>query len=147
MANLSDWNYLRNGLRSLDNQVKGGEVVAADIGPPWDLPADLTGDMARDYITAADRRMDEVEGAIKRAMENPIERVQNAGRRIGFALLELRKRELKIAKELGHAAAESAEKSIERLEKSGESIATGLGMGAAFAAIVLLLLVARGFGK
>jgi tetrahydromethanopterin S-methyltransferase subunit G len=136
MATQRDWVFLRDTLRSLDKKVEHGEVVA---GPPWDLPQDLTGEMAADYLEAAKRRFDVVEKAVKDAWESPIVRVQNAGRDVGSLLREGAKRAAKIARDLAHATAEAFEQTYERMEKSGESIATGLGIGAGVAIIVALL--------
>lgn len=145
MANPADWKYLRNVLLSLEKQVQHGEVIAQ--GPAWALPSDLTGDMARDYIEAAKRRFDEVEKAVKDAYESPIERVRMAGDRVGHLLKDGAKRALKIAKDIGAAAAEALDETVRRMEESGESIATGIGMGAVFVVVVGLLLLRELKGK
>lgn len=139
MATKADWGFLRDVLVSLDKRVQNGEVVQ---GPDaWALPADLTGDMARDYIEAARRRLEEVEQAVKLAMQSPIQRVQSAGEDVGSLVREGAKRAAKIAKDVASAAEKSLDDLARRMEESGENIAIGIGMGTVVVIAIALLLL------
>jgi hypothetical protein len=138
MATEQDWIFLRDVLRTLDAKVERGEVVS---GPPWNLPSERTGDMARDYLEAARRRFDEVEAAVKRAALSPMERVKDAGRDVGARLREGAKRAAAIAREVAKDMAESFEKTVEKMEESGKSLAFGIGAGGVLIIIVGLLLL------
>lgn len=137
MATQSDWIFLRDVLRSLDRKVENGEVVS---GPPWDLPSDLTGDMARDYLEATRRRFVEVAEAVKRAWESPVERIKNAGSDTGSILREGAKRAATIAEHIGSSAVEAFRETAKEMEESGKAVAAGIGFGAVLIVVVALLL-------
>jgi len=131
--------FLRDVLRSLDGRVVASEVVQGPSG--WELPSDLSGDMARDYLEATRRRFVEIEEAVKRAWLSPIVRVQNAAHDIGARLREGAKRAAAIAHDVASDATQAFKDTAEAMAEGGKSIATGLGMGAAVAIIVGLLLL------
>jgi uncharacterized protein YukE len=139
MATKQDWVFLRDVLRSLDGRVVASEVVQGPSG--WELPSDLSGDMARDYLEATRRRFAEVEDAVKKAWLSPIVRVQNAGHDIGARLREGAKRAAKLAEEVASDAAQAFKDTVAEMAEGGKSIATGLGFGAAVVVIVGLLLL------
>jgi tetrahydromethanopterin S-methyltransferase subunit G len=138
MATKRDWTFLRDVLRSLDKRVQAGEIVQ---GSPWDLPGELTGAMARDYLEQARRRFEEVETAVKNALASPIQRVQDAGSSVGSLVREGALRAAKIAKDVAQDMADSFEATVERMEEGGKKLAAGLGIGAGVAIVIALLLL------
>lgn len=135
----ADWIFLRDTMRTLDRKVKNGAVVVGQWDVP--IPAERTGQAARDYLTAVAQRFAIVEEAVENALTSPLDRAQQAGRDVGFIIANGAKRAAKIARDIGHEAADTFKETADRMAKGGENVALGLGIGGAFALIVALLLI------
>lgn len=141
MATLNDWEFLRDSLRSLDKKVVASEIVV--MGPPWNLPAELTGNAAADYLEAANVRLKESAKAVEDALASPLARVQNAGKDVGSIVRNAAERAARIAKDLGHDSVEAFNETVDRMKTSAKELATGFGMGLGTIIIIGLLLWAR----
>lgn len=131
-ATLADWAFLDGVLTSINNKVRDGASK-----PP--LPAEKSGQAARDYLEAVRQRFEAVEEHIVDSEGHPL--AYQLGREVGSLVSIGAKRAAKIAHDVAHDMAENFEKTADRMAKGGESLATGLGMGAAVVLIVGLLLL------
>jgi len=136
MATERDWTFLRDVMISIDRKVNGG------FPESWTLPTVRTELAAKNYLDQVNVRLEAVEKRVEEYFSgDPI--AQDIGRHVGQLVAQGAKRAAKIARDLGHNLADNFEKTAERMAEGGKEIARGLGVGAAFALIVGLLLLAR----
>lgn len=135
MATQRDWELLRDSMIWLDSKVQNGVLVAG--AEQWKLPAQITPESAGDYLEAAKQRLQEVTGAVEKAMDSPLERLKNAGREVG----NVAKQAIEQAKKLAQAAGVSISQEWDDMHNTLKEIPMGLGIGAGVAIIIALLLL------
>lgn len=130
-----DWKFLRDVMVSIDRKINGGPGS-------WDLPTIRTEQAARDYLEAVNQRFAAVEKKVEDYFTgDPI--AQDIGRHVGQLVATGAARAAKLARDVAHNMADAFEQTADRMAKGGEEIARGLGIGAAVALVVGLLLLAR----
>jgi hypothetical protein len=129
----SDWRFLRDVMVSIDRKINGGPSS-------WDLPTIRTEAAAREYLEAVQQRLEIVEKRVEEYFTgDPI--AQDIGRHVGQLVATGAKRAAKLARDVAHDMAERFDGIVASMEKGGENIATGLGIGAAVVILIGLLLL------
>ena len=128
-----DWKFLRDVMVSIDNKIKGGPGS-------WDLPTIRTEAAARDYLQAVQNRFDAVEKRVEEYFTgDPI--AQDIGRHVGQLVATGAKRAAKLARDVAHDMADRFDEIRTSMEKGGENLAAGIGVGMGVLILVGLLLL------
>lgn len=138
-----DWTFLDDVLISLANKAKD---AAAHIPLPGDPTlAPISKDAAHAYLADVASRFKQLEAkALDLIANNPASSAgHDAGEEIGRTLVLGAKRAAKIAREVGSDLAENFEKTADRLEEGGLTIAKGVGTGLALAIIFAIIWLGR----
>lgn len=134
MGSPADWKFIADVLTTLNNRVRDGWAASS-------LPADLTGDAAKQYLTDFQARLDVVEKFVAQALDHPI--AYDVGREIGHVAAAGARRAAKVARDISSDMADTFEKTADRLASGGETVAKSIGLGAGIALIALLIFLAR----
>jgi len=141
-----DWTFLDNALQSIVNKAKAEFPDIAKVVLPGDPDlGPITNDAAKAYLA-------DVAAFFKQAEAHAISLARDAvegsppyelGHEIGKNVLVGAKRASKIAREVGSDLADTFDKTADRLEEGGLTIARTFGFGAAIIIIGLLILAGR----
>lgn len=138
-----DWLFLDDVLASLANKVKDAVAKIPLPGDPKLAP--ISTDAAKAYLADVASVFKQLEAkAIDLIANNPASSAgRDMGEEIGRTLVTGAKRAAKIAREVGSDLADTFEKTADRLEEGGLTIAKSFGFGAALVVIALLILAGR----
>lgn len=137
-----DWKFLDDVLTSLSNKVK--DIVKVSLpGDPTLAP--ISTEAAHTYLADVLREFNAVEAHILKLVDGVPESspAYQLGHEIGRNLIVGAKRASKIAREVGSDLADTFDKTADRLEEGGLTIAKTFGAGLALAVIFALIWLGR----
>jgi hypothetical protein len=137
-----DWKFLDDVLTSLRTKVQDATHIPLPGDPTL---APISQDAAKTYLADVAKRFAHLENKALELARGAAEDSPpyQLGKEIGRTLVVGAKRAAKIAKEVGSDLAENFEKTADRLEEGGLTIAKGFGTGLALAVIFGLIWALR----
>lgn len=140
-----DWKFLDDVLTSLANKVQTVVKVALPGDPTL---APISTEAAHAYLAEVAREFNALEGHAISLVRNAVEGSPpyELGHEIGRNIVVGAKRAAKIAREVGSDLADTFDKTADRLEEGGLTIAKTFGTGLALALIALLIYLGRKSG-
>lgn len=134
----ADWKFIDDVLTSLSNK-------AGDAAAKITQPSPATKDATVEYLAQVQNRFAQLESKAISLTRDAVEGSPpyELGKEIGRNLIVGAKRASKMAREVGSDLADTFDKTADRLEEGGLTIAKGFGTGLALAVIFALIWLGR----
>jgi hypothetical protein len=144
-SDTGDWTFLSDIVTSLANKAKKAGTVISELPLPGDPKlAPISDDAAKLWLASLANEFAALEGLATELAKVPSS--YDLGKEIGRTLILGAKRASKVAKKVGSDLADTFDKTADRLEEGGLTIAKGFGVGAGLALVALLIFLGRKSG-